>query len=55
MATDDNSLVEDLVDQLSEPSVQRRREASEKLFRLAKGASAAIPALIRAQKMKTTL
>jgi HEAT repeat protein len=50
VAANDNSLVDALVAQLSEPTVQRRRDASDELFRLGKEASAAIPALLRATK-----
>ena len=46
----ERSLVEDLVLQLSEPSVLRRRDAADQLFRLGKDASLAIPALLRATK-----
>ena len=50
MPADCDVIMKALIEQLSEPSVQRRREASEKLFRLGKAASAAIPALLRAVK-----
>ena len=50
MPADGDSTVEALVNQLFEPSVERRRAASEKLFRLGKKGSAAIPALVRATR-----
>jgi HEAT repeat protein len=50
MHADSDTIVDALVKQLSEPSVQRRRDASEELFRLGKEASAAIPALLLATK-----
>jgi HEAT repeat protein len=50
MTANDSSLVGALVAQLFEPPVERRREASEKLFRLGKAATSAIPYLVRATK-----
>jgi HEAT repeat protein len=50
MATNDNSSVDDLVDQLFDPKAQTRRDAAQQLFRLGNVASAAVPALLQATK-----
>ena len=49
MPTENDNIVESLIEQLSVPSVESRREASDKLFRLGKKATRLSPPLFALQ------